>query len=310
VRLGRHAGFFGKELRCPGVVVRAHAEVPDAALLEAGRRVERLLGGCPSVARNLELHRAELHVIGRRQVPTDLPMYRHLRQVPLIEGQTLDQRGRGYGGLHACCDEDSLLGLPTRRHADGRDICSHELAHTVLDWGLDPETRGRVRDRWLVARARWVGAYAATNQHELFAELTMWYVGSRGDHGSLADPPADGPAGLRAFDPESYALLAEIYEGRAPVSPARLDELVPRPAERSSPGEPVDLLVDNRTEGEVELLWLDYLGSRVSYGVVPPGSIRVQRTYAGHPWLVVRGAVALGPYVPGPGRARITVHPT
>lgn len=43
----------------------------------------------------------------------------------------------------------------------------------------------------------------------------------------------------------------------------------------------------NRTEAEVEVVWLDSEGQRRGYGRIPPGGRRRQHTFAGHAWLVV-----------------------
>ncbi len=46
----------------------------------------------------------------------------------------------------------------------------------------------------------------------------------------------------------------------------------------------------NRTEVEVEVVWLDAEGQRRGYGRIPPGGRRRQHTFAGHAWLVVDAA--------------------
>ena len=63
----------------------------------------------------------------------------------------------------------------------------------------------------------WKGAYAATNVSEYFAELTMWYFGTHGDLHMTGQKPANGPQGLKAYDPEAYALLEDLYSGRIPI---------------------------------------------------------------------------------------------
>ncbi|MEZ5098272.1 MAG: hypothetical protein R3C15_00345 [Thermoleophilia bacterium] len=280
-------GFYAKRLDVPGVAIKAHACVRDEALLQAGRLAVGLLARAPAIVANLAAVGAELHVLGERQRVTDLPMYRHMAGVAFDGGRTMDERARGYGGLHACCAEEALLRLPTARHRDHRDVTSHELAHTVLSYGLDERVRGLVESRYAEARPRWRRAYAATNAQEFFAELTMWYVGSRGDYTSLPSP-APGPRWLARFDPESYDLLDAIYGGR--IAPALIEwtRLEPSTATRSEPGgAPVSLLLVNRTDRVVERFWLGFRGERKGYGPVQPGTAVGQSTYAGHPWLLV-----------------------
>ena len=54
--------------------MRAHRDVRDEALVVACERLQRLLRHArPEVARNLAAARVEVHVIGERQVLSDLP---------------------------------------------------------------------------------------------------------------------------------------------------------------------------------------------------------------------------------------------
>jgi hypothetical protein len=300
------SAFYRRERRVSGIRIRAHADVSEAAIDVAAERVRSLLGRCPGVTHNLEAAGAELHVIGKDQAVSDLPMYRHLAGVPFEGALTIDQRGRGYGGLFACCAEESLLALPTARHADHRDVCSHEVAHTVLTYGLDDLLRQRVTARWTEARPRWDGAYAGTNAEELFAEATMWYVGSRGDYGTLPDP-APGEAWLRAHDPETWALLDGIWRGVLTPAQVRWASVVPTAERRSVLGDtPTRLLIVNRTEQPLACEWLDYRGRPRAYAVVGAEGAALQHTYATHVWRLrsLRSGRAVGTFVAptGPGR--------
>lgn len=291
-------GFYAQQLGVFGTCVKAHRDVSPAAVMEAGRRINRLLVAAPGVAANLASAGAEMHVIGCRQKVTDLPMYRHMKGVPFDGHQTMDERARGYGGLHACCSEDSLLGLATARHRDHRDICSHEMAHTILKYGLDDEIRSRVESGYKAAKQRWRKAYASTNVHEFFAELTMWYVGSRGDFTSLRSP-APGPEWLARYDPDSYTLLDSIYTGSLAPQPSVWERLEPCTATRSLNADaPVSLLFFNETDMPIEKLWLSYSGERRSYGPIPAGTVAGQSTFTTHPWaLVTPDGIQIGVFV-------------
>lgn len=282
----RERGFYGRELRIRGVRILAHPDVAPEALVEAARLAERLLVGCPAVVDNLEGAGAELHVIGQHQAVTDLPMYRHLRGLPFDGPLTIDERARGYGGLRACCAEEALLRLPSARHTDHRDVCTHELAHVVFDHGLDGRIREQVRIRYAqaLAEGRWREVYAGTVVDEFFAELTMWWVGSHGDRAGQA--PAAGRQALRAYDPVSAELLDRIWGGV--LAPERVRWSIARRTSkhRSDDGaEPAVVRFENETDAPVPLIWVDHQGRSVPYGVLGAWGVRTQPTYVGHVWV-------------------------
>lgn len=288
------------------MTIRAGSAVRTAAIEVAADRVASLLADCPGIAANLERAGAELHVIGEHEAVTDLPQYVHMRGVPFDGDATMDERGRGYGGLHACTSEESLLELPSARHRDHRDVCSHELAHTVFAFGLDAALRARVEQRYRAALAEglWPGAYAATNVHEFFAELTMWFVGSRGDFGAIPGARA-GRTWLRGYDPASEALLTALYTGVLVPEPLIWDDLQATEATRSLAGaHATSLVIHNELDHDLACFWLGYDGVEHPYGLVPAGGLRSLDTYATHPWILV-GKRRWGPFVPGAALARV-----
>ena len=212
-------GFFTKELSYEGIPIKAPAVVADRALVVARTRIARLLQRLPNALYNLTVAGAELHIIGKDQVTSDLPEHRHLKGKPFDGKLTVDQRTRGLGGLLTSCGEENLLELPGDRYA-GRDICTHEFAHNLQDQGLSADVQQKIREQYqrTLEKGLWKGSYAATNEHEFFAELTMWYFGTHGDLHMTGIKPANGADGLKAYDPESYALLDALYSGRIPVA--------------------------------------------------------------------------------------------
>src|SRR4051812_17076167 len=70
-------GFFSKVLDYHGIPIKAHAAVSNDALYAAAERLSMLLSNQPMVLSNLAAAGAELHIIGRDQVTTDLPEWRH-----------------------------------------------------------------------------------------------------------------------------------------------------------------------------------------------------------------------------------------
>ena len=209
--------FYAKRLDYFGIAIKAPTNVVDEALFAAYDRLSMMLSNLPSVRVKLAKAGAELHIIGRDQVTTDLPEWRHDKGKPLAEyhGLTRDQRTRGMGGLMTSCGEENLLRLEKDRYR-GRDICVHEFAHNILGHGVSREFRQKVREqhRRSLDRGLWVGSYAGSNLDEFFAELTMWYFGPHGDLTMKGPKPANGPEGLKAYDPEAFALLDDFYSGR------------------------------------------------------------------------------------------------
>ncbi len=209
--------FFSKQLLFHGLPIKAHEVVADEALQAAYDRLSLMLGKLPAVTAKLIAAGVELHIIGRNQVTTDLPEWRHDKGKPLDEyhGQTRDQRTRGMGGKLVSCGEENLLKLDKDPYR-GRDICVHEFAHVVRTYGMTKKLRARFDEQYRKSldAGRWRGSYAGKNPDEFFAELSMWYFGTHGDLGMTGPKPDNGPDGLKRYDPEAFALFDEFYGGR------------------------------------------------------------------------------------------------
>lgn len=286
-------GFFAKLLDYDGIPIKAPAVVADQALLVARERLTRLLKNLPDARYNLRMAGAELHIIGKDQVTSDLPEHRHLKGKPFDGNLTVDQRTRGLGGLLTSCGEENLLELPTDRYR-GRDICLHEFAHNLQGQGLSEDVRRKIREQYRhsLDAGLWKGAYAATNEGEYFAELTMWYFGTHGDLNIQGPKPENGPDGLRKYDPSAYQLLDDLYSGHLPITRVRTIELPVERPEREKElrsggdGQKTSIRFVNRTTGELKLYWMDSDRKRRPYGVVPAGGSVTQGTFAAHVWLL------------------------
>jgi len=286
-------GFYAKLLDYDGIPIKAPAVVADQALLVARERLTRLLKNLPEARYNLRMAGAELHIIGKDQVTSDLPEHRHLKGKPFDGNLTVDQRTRGLGGLLTSCGEENLLQLPSDRYR-GRDICLHEFAHNLQGQGLSDDVRRKIWEQYhrSLDAGLWKGAYAATNEGEYFAELTMWYFGTHGDLNIQGPKPKNGPDGLRKYDPSAYQLLDDLYSGRLPIARVKSIELsAERPEQEKelrSGGDTAKSSIQfvNRTPQELKLYWLDGEGKRKPYGVVPAGGRVTQGTFASHVWLL------------------------
>jgi alpha-glucosidase len=217
--------FFSKQLDFHGIPIKAHHDVSDSALDAAYNRLSLLFTNLlikqPSALSNLVAAGAELLIIGRHQSTTDLPEWQQDKGKPLAEynGLTRDQRTRGMGGLLTSCGEENLLKLDDDRYR-GRDICLHEFAHSLRNHGIPREVRQRFNRQHQLSlqKGLWKNSYAGSNPDEFFAELTMWYFGSHGDLNMTGPKPANGPEGLKAYDPEAFALFDDFYQGRIEIN--------------------------------------------------------------------------------------------
>jgi len=248
-------GFFSKVLDFNGIPIKAHAVVSDEALYAAYDRLalmfSNLIPNQPAVLSNLLDARVELHIIGRTQVTTDLPEWRHDKGKPLAEygGLTRDQRTRGMGGRLTSCGEENLLRLPEDRYY-GRDICLHEFAHCLRNFGLPKDVRALFDAQYnrSLGKGLWKGSYAGSNPDEFFAELTMWYFGTHGDLGMAAPKPEPGPDGLKKYDPEAYALFDDFYSGRIYIG-----RIEPNARRRNS--DPGNSRTNRNTRSQLETRW-------------------------------------------------------
>lgn len=224
------AGFFAKKISFHGIPIKAAGVVGDDALYLLYDRVARQTAHLPQVVANLAAAGAEVHIIGRNQVTTDLPEWRQDKHVPLKEdnGLTRDQRTRGMGGRTTSCAEENILQLLQDRYRTS-DICVHEFAHAIEHFGIQPAVEAMFDKQWEISKAkgRWINSYAGSDPGEYFAELSMWYFGTHGDRYFLRPRPKEGREGLREYDPDAYKLFDDFYSGRIEITS------VPRP----SPGD-------------------------------------------------------------------------
>jgi alpha-glucosidase len=214
-------GFYAKEIIYGGIPIKAPSVVADDALYILYDRLARETAHLPQVVANLAAAKAEVHIIGRNQVTTDLPEWRQDKHVPLEQdnGLTRDQRTRGMGGLITSCGEENILGLLLDRYR-GSDICMHEFAHAIENYGVPPSIHAMFDRQFAISKSkgRWINAYAGSNSDEYFAELTMWYFGTHGDRRVAGPRPQNGREGLQKYDPEAYKLFDDFYGGRIEVA--------------------------------------------------------------------------------------------
>jgi hypothetical protein len=201
--------FYKKYLDVKGVAVVASAEVADEALRRTHFIVTRMLAGRPDILKAMASHGTRLIIIGKDQVYTDMPEYRHS-----FNRQYLNERVRGTGGLDVTSfGEENLLNLAQDRY-DDESIAVHEFCHTI-DAALrriDPDWRKRLvqAHRSAVDRGLWKNAYAASNPAEYWAEICQSYFDcnrvNNWNHG-----PVGSREQLKLHDPEGYDLVKTTF---------------------------------------------------------------------------------------------------
>lgn len=286
-------GFYSKVLNYRGIPIKSSAVVSDTALVEAAKRLARMLDAMPAVVQNLVSERAELHIIGKHQNTSDLPEHRDAKGKPFLSSEwTIDSRTRGVGGIYASCGEENLLDIANDDRYAGRDICLHEFAHTVMEFGLDEPIRKLIKSQYRasILSNHWKTTYAATNEKEFFAELAMWYFGTRGDYGKLTTMQP-GRKWLKSYDPESFRLLDKIYSGQLQPQVIRISDLQQLslselPARSGLSILPASIRFFNKTARPVSMFWIDQSGVRRPYATIAPYARLLQQTYAGHVFML------------------------
>lgn len=286
--------FYSKYLDCSGIPVRSGEVVDDKALIIAAAKVDMMLKNQPVARKNLVLMGSEIHIIGKDQQTSDLPEFKGQKGVEYEDNGAMtdiDKRTRGMGGVWASCGEENLLHLPGDRYAGGYDICIHEFAHTLMDFGLDSALRKKIVCQYhaSIIQGLWKGAYAAANENEYWAELTMWYFGF---HGAMlpGKTPAPGPKALQAYDPRGYALLDSIYSGKLQTGmKEQKSHIVAQGTLSGTSKQKAKLVVVNNSQRPLKLFWIDQAGTAKPYPDVQPMSTREYPTYYTHVWMFQDG---------------------
>jgi hypothetical protein len=92
----------------------------------------------------------------------------------------------------------------------------------------------------------------------------MWYFGTCGDYGKIAPEPKPGKDWLRAYDPDAYRLLDDIYSGRMRSKEISVVQLVAQsPSQEGSlrslnSDTATTLQFVNKTAEPIKVYWLDF----------------------------------------------------
>lgn len=200
--------FYHKYVDANGIPVAAAAAVTDEALVRSREVVTRMLAGRPDINQALIDTGMYVVIIGRDQVYTDMPEYRH-RENP----DFWNERVRGTGGLPTSFGEENILSLPIDRY-DDESIAVHEFAHSIDSAiaSIDDEWPGRLGAAYASAMEKglYANAYAAVNAAEYWAESVQAYFDcnrvNNWNHGPIGTREQ-----LRVHDPDGYELVRSTF---------------------------------------------------------------------------------------------------
>jgi hypothetical protein len=195
--------------------------VPPAALTEASRILGAMLRHRPDVTRRLRRDGALIAVFARAQNVCDLPYF-----ADLAGKAVCTTASGGLGGVPGrpvtACSERVLLRHPDNRFGwgqrpDGEEVCSHEIAHLIMNVGLSDAERARIGARYAAARDEglWKDTFALTNADEFFAEMSQTYFCTNPPVPTHLHNGVNCAGALRAYDPATAVLMDSIYKGDA-----------------------------------------------------------------------------------------------
>ncbi len=312
-----------------GYAARSQTAAPAlcAQTVHDGRYCSLTLQGWPIylnaglAARHEAFARRVVELLGRRldEAARALPpaRLRELRRIPIwIEdketgatsfyhlGGSPWPRANGYPEAKQGSFEIPDPGFFMRIETSQPSIVIHELAHAHHDQVLGyehPSLLAAYRqavDKNLYAAVRrndgtTVRAYALTNHHEYFAELTEAYFG-------INDFFPFRRSELQAHDPVGFEALRAAWEAQ----PEMIEEPIALASDAAAGAAakagcaatgvlrsrestvPARLVLRNATAEAVRMFWLDFQGNWRAYALVATGGLQVQKTFLSHPWLL------------------------
>jgi hypothetical protein len=208
-------GFYTKCVYFKGLPIIGSDKVEDAAFRRILDTFEKMLAKASTeLIPSLVSRRSHYSIIAFEEGQTDLPEYAHLRNDPNTDW---NKRARGLGGRTTSGGEENILEYPEDRY-HGESIFIHEFAHTLASQGfsrIDNEFSRELRDAYKAAMdaGLWQQTYAATNEHEYWAEGVQSYF----DTNRSASPPNGvhneicNREGLEKYDPGLFALLDRCF---------------------------------------------------------------------------------------------------
>lgn len=203
--------FYRQTLDSDGILVVAGSAVQEAALERASSIIEQMLLKVPEIRDSMRKGQFRVEIIGKDQVLSDLPDYRHLKNQTTADGRSYDEGTRGVCNASECSvGEENLLCLDEQSYPN-EDIMVHEFAHgmkfhfdTALTQASDRAYQNAY-DQGLYDHS----IYMMQNAQEYWAEGVQAWLGK-----TLRTDVNDGfntLAKLKSHDPNLAEVLARVF---------------------------------------------------------------------------------------------------
>lgn len=271
--------FYEKHLDVGGLPIVGSSQVSDAAILEAGWIVNKMLGERPDILRSMANQKTRLAVMAYTEYTTDVPEHRHLGSEKTYErtGQGRvywDRRARGLGATPSApavsCAEENVLCYPGDPYST-ENICIHEFAHAIHSMGMpevDPMFDRKLKAAYdsAIAEGLWKDTYASVNRQEYWAESVQSWFDDNREQDALHNH-VNTRAELKEYDPGVAVLCEQVFgdgewryvkprerdeAGRAHLSGIDFDNL-PTFKWRDEPMPEVARVLIQTTAGDIEL---------------------------------------------------------
>lgn len=233
----QYPAFYQKYTDAFGIPVVASQKVSDAALLVGRDVINYMLLKRPDVRKAMIDLKARLSIMAYSEMQTDLPEYSDWKKPALSDGRLTpaerenynkpggiasmsdkgywNQRARGMGGIHTSCAEENILGYPGTKYY-GENILVHEWSHNVMAAlrKADPELFKKIYAAYQQAKDKglYKGQYAINTVAEYWAEGSQWWFWSNYEFYD-GDTRVQTPEDLKAYDPQLYSILEQVYPG-------------------------------------------------------------------------------------------------
>ena len=214
----RPAEYYTQYVPVKGIMVKAHESVDPAALRAGAEIVYGLLSGRKDIAECMPFEGADLAIIPRDQVSTDLPEFAHLAGTRDFTGRRRDTfEIRGLGGVRgnpvSAAGEEQLLGNwgPEHPWYPFRGwVAAHEYAHAVQNLCFTPGDHELWNDLYGQAQEAnlYPGFHLMANEMEFFAVMSTVYFEVSNELGDVLTRED-----LAQRFPEIFEALERIYMG-------------------------------------------------------------------------------------------------